>query len=125
MQASNCPRCGRVFTKIKAHVCPACVKADEETFEKVREYVKENPFHSIQDVADETQVPVKRIAQFIRDGRLEVSAGMAPEITCAQCNKPIRGGRFCEKCTMELKNGLLAKPKTEFERKTGKMHSGR
>jgi flagellar operon protein (TIGR03826 family) len=113
MQAVNCPRCGRVFTKIRTSICPACVKEDDETFELVREYVKENPNHSIGDVSEETKVSIKRITQYIRDGRLEISSGMSADIGCSQCGKPIKSGRFCEKCAAEIKSSILKKPKEE------------
>jgi predicted amidophosphoribosyltransferase len=121
MQAINCPRCGRVFTKVKTSVCPACVKEDDETFEKVRVYVKENPEHNIKFISEEINVPMKRIIQYIRDGRLEVSKGMYLDITCSQCGKPISSGNFCDKCAMELKISILAPP--QVEKKKIRMHA--
>jgi flagellar operon protein (TIGR03826 family) len=128
MEVVNCPRCGRVFTRISKPVCPACVKEDEDTFEKVRAYVKENPLCSMKELSDETSVSVKRITQYIRDGRLEISHGMAGEITCTQCGRPILTGRFCEQCAMEIKMTALEKKReTDVKKKPdykrgGEMH---
>jgi predicted amidophosphoribosyltransferase len=124
MQAVNCPRCGRVFTKVKAPVCPACVKEDDETFERVRELVKENPNLSVGDVAEQAKVSVKRVIQYIRDGRLEVSTGMSGEVGCSQCGRPISKGRFCEKCAVEIKTNILTRPQPEKINATGKMRAG-
>jgi flagellar operon protein (TIGR03826 family) len=124
MTATNCPRCGRVFTKIKSPVCPACVKEDDKVFEVVREYVKENPDQSINEVSEQTEVPVKRIIQYIRDGRLEVSSGISADVGCAQCGKPIVSGRYCSKCALNIKTDLLHRPAVE-RKTTGKMHVGR
>ena len=77
MQASNCPRCGRLFTKIRSPVCPACEKAEEKGFEALRTYIDENPGCSLAELSEATNTPAKRILQYIRDGRLEISKGMA------------------------------------------------
>jgi flagellar operon protein (TIGR03826 family) len=123
MQAINCPRCGRVFTKITKPICNACVKEDEDTFELVRAYIKENPDQTLQQVSDETHVHVKRILQYIRDGRLEASTGMSDDVGCGQCGKPISKGRFCEVCAGEIKKNVLIRPKheTEVKKAAGRM----
>jgi len=101
MEAMNCPRCGRVFVRIREAVCEACVKQEEDNFEKVREFVKEHPHKTIKEVAEECEVPMKRILGYIRDGRLEASGGMHGEITCSKCGKPIFAGRMCETCILD------------------------
>jgi ribosomal protein L32 len=101
------------------------VKEDDEVFEKVRAYVRENPDQSIQDVSGETEVPVKRIIQYIRDGRLEVSSGISADIGCSQCGAPILSGRYCQKCAMQIKTNILSRPKSDKEVTTGRMHAGR
>ncbi|MCL2386462.1 MAG: hypothetical protein FWC89_02825 [Defluviitaleaceae bacterium] len=101
MEAMNCPRCGKVFVKIVEPVCDACVKAAEQIFEQVREYVRENPDKKIADVAKECKVTPARVLQYIRDGRIEASGGMQGEVLCSKCSKPIIIGRMCEKCILE------------------------
>jgi flagellar operon protein (TIGR03826 family) len=122
MEVVNCPRCGRVFTRINKPVCPHCVKEDEDTFEIVRTYVKEHMHCSMKELSEETHVSVKRITQFIRDGRLEISMGMAGEIVCTQCGRPILTGRFCEKCAMDIKMTALEKKREAEVKRTGAMH---
>ena len=102
MEALNCPRCGRLFTKIRANVCPSCEKAEEETFVKLRAYIEENPSCTLSELAEKTEVSIKRITQFIRDGRLEISRGMHGEIVCTKCGKPILSGRYCDSCITEI-----------------------
>lgn len=118
MEVRNCPRCGKVFVKIIEPVCNKCVKEEEHIFEKVRGYVKENPHQTVKEVAAECEVTVKRILQYLRDGRLEASLGMHGEITCSKCDKPIFIGRMCEKCILEtnfmvndMKNQAIIKHK--------------
>jgi predicted amidophosphoribosyltransferase len=107
MNASNCPRCGRMFTKISsANVCEDCRKAESEKFEEVRAYVKENPHSSAQEVSEKCDVSVKRILQYVRDGKLEVSQGMEGIVTCSKCGRPIKSGRMCERCAKSAANAV-------------------
>ena len=122
MEVVNCPRCGRVFTRINKPVCPACVKEDEETFEKVRTYIKDNPMCTLVSLSEETKVSVKRIVQYIRDGRLEITKAMEGEITCTICGKPILTGRFCDKCSLDIKRTALEKKQEENVKRSGQMH---
>ena len=101
MEAMNCPRCGRVFVRVFESICDKCVKEEENIFEKVREYVKDNPGQTIKEVADACEVTTKRILQYIRDGRIEAGTGMHGEIVCSKCGKPINVGRMCEKCILD------------------------
>jgi len=101
METKNCPRCGKVFVKIREPICDPCVKEEEAIFEKVRAYVKENANSTVKDVAEACDVLPKRILQYIREGRLEAAPGMKGDITCSKCGKPILKGRMCEKCILE------------------------
>ncbi|MCL2577307.1 MAG: flagellar protein [Defluviitaleaceae bacterium] len=101
MEAMNCPRCGKVFVRITASICDNCVKEEEHIFDKVRDYVKENPNKTVKEVAEDCDVTVKRVLSYIRDGRIEASGGMHGDITCSKCGKPILSGRMCEKCILE------------------------
>ena len=102
MEPTNCPRCGKLFMKLRDPVCASCMKDDEENFETVRAFVKEFPNRTIKEVSDECNVSVKRILQYIRDGRLEASSGIQSEVTCSKCGKQILSGRMCELCVKEV-----------------------
>jgi NMD protein affecting ribosome stability and mRNA decay len=110
--------------KVIESICDQCIKAEDEVFEKVREFVRENPKMTVKDVADACDVSVKRILQYIRDGRLEASSGMHGEVTCSQCGKPITVGRMCEQCM--VKTGVnLNKMKDEYKLKGRMFTAGR
>ena len=102
MEAKNCPRCGRIFVQIRDPICAQCVKEEEDIFEAVREYVKENPNKQIKEIAEACNVSVKRILTYLKDGRLDASEGLAGESLCSKCGKPIRTGRMCEKCVLDV-----------------------
>ena len=101
METRNCPRCGKIFAMVREPICKPCVKAEEEIFEKVREYVKENQNRTIQEVAEACEVNPKKILQYIRDGKLEAGMGMEGEIACSKCGRNIKTGRMCEACIAE------------------------
>ncbi|MDR0271719.1 MAG: flagellar protein [Clostridiales bacterium] len=101
MDFVNCPRCGKLFHRTSSSICPPCVKDEEKIFDKVRDFVKENPDKSVKEVAEECEVTVKRIMQYVKDGRIQAGVGMKGEFTCSQCGKPIITGRMCEKCILE------------------------
>jgi ribosomal protein L32 len=106
MNAQNCPRCGRIFTRITSPVCKECENAEKEKFEVVRAYVKENPHSSAQEVSEACDVSVKRLLQYVREGRLEISQGMEGLATCSKCGQPIKSGRMCQKCTRNMTSAL-------------------
>jgi len=78
------------------------MKEEEEIFEKVREYVRENPDSTIKEICDACEVTTKRILTYLKDGRLEASKGLQGESLCSKCGRPIKTGRMCEKCILEV-----------------------
>jgi flagellar operon protein (TIGR03826 family) len=106
MDAKNCPRCGRVFSHPTKNVCANCEKADEDQFQTIREYIKENPLVTLGELSEATQVSVKRITQYIRDGRLEIAKGMQGDIGCERCGKPIQTGRYCPACMIDVNSEI-------------------
>ena len=124
MEPMNCPRCGRIFVKIKDAICNACVKAEEDIYEAVRTYVKENPNQTIKEISDACDVSVKRILTYLQDGKLEASEGLQSESICSKCGRPIRTGRMCETCILQV-NFQVGDMKEQAKIKNkGKMHSG-
>ena len=117
MEPTNCPRCGKVFMKIREPICSSCLKEEEEKYEEVRAYVKEHPNRSIKEVAEVCNVSIKSILRYIRDGKLEASTGMHGEVTCGKCGVPITSGRICKKCAAELGQQVASmKPEAEAQK---------
>lgn len=108
MGVGNCRRCGRIFNYVAGQqICEACRKELEADFQKVKEFIKENPNKGIKEVAEECEVPEGQIKQWVREERLEFSKG-AGVLNCEQCGSPIATGRFCEKCKAEMTGNLNA-----------------
>ncbi len=126
MNLKNCPRCGKLFSDDGVHkICPACRQEEEENFNKVKEYLWDNPNSTIDRVSEETGVNRKTIVKFVREERL-LSEGLtiAGGVTCERCGALITHGRFCEKCRDELVGGFSKESKDrekKNQRKTGEM----
>ena len=107
MNAMNCPRCGKVFSKVLHSICAKCHKLEEDQYLRVREYIEEEPLATLTKVAEATEVPTKTILRFIREGRIIVSDGMKDEVRCSQCGKAIDRGNFCNTCSEKIKKDFL------------------
>mgnify|MGYP001295781955 CR=1 FL=1 len=111
MNIANCTRCGKIFRPVGGRkMCPQCLEADQKDFAAVRDYLKENPGAHIAAVSEATGVPVKRIQEYLREGRL-VLAASADWLRCERCGAPLQTGRLCAKCLAEIaKEAAPSKP---------------
>lgn len=106
MEVANCPKCGRVFTRVKDFLCPECTKKEEDTYNLVRDYIKENPKSTINQIVKDTGVSTKKINKYLRDGRLEVTSGISDFLKCMSCGASITTGKFCRNCSGKLAKNL-------------------
>jgi len=106
MNLRNCRRCGKVYAYDGFDLCHDCRMIDEKDFEKVRAYLDENPSADINEISEKTEISTKKIIKFLREGRLELKDESNSLLLCERCGKPIRKGRFCEKCTAQLEREL-------------------
>lgn len=107
MNVRNCRNCGCIFNYVTGPViCPACREKLEEKFQEVKAYIRENKGAGIPEVAEACEVDVPQIRQWLREGRLELSDEAQMYLTCEKCGKPIRSGRFCEQCTLNMTRGF-------------------
>lgn len=107
MNVRNCRSCGCIFNYVTGPVtCPACREKLEQKFQEVKEYIQKNKGAGIPQVAEECEVDAGQIRQWLREGRLELSADSPMYLTCESCGKPVRSGRFCEKCAVNMTRNL-------------------
>lgn len=107
MEPRNCRRCGRMFGYMGGiPICDHCKQKDEEDFQKVRQYLKEQPGASMKEVSEACEVSVEKITRFLREGRLEVREGANLVLECESCGKSIKTGRFCENCAKQLERDM-------------------
>ncbi|EJW18415.1 flagellar protein [Paenibacillus alvei] len=102
MELSNCPRCGILFAKAFRDLCPNCLKQIEQEYERCVAYLREERQATMQELSEATEVSVRQITRFIKEGRISIY--QAPNLTydCEICHKPIREGNMCEPCRNRL-----------------------
>lgn len=111
MNVRNCKRCGRLFNyAIGPIMCPACKDALDAKFKQVKEYIRDNKGCGIQQVAEECDVEVSQIQQWLREERLEFTSESMITLSCESCGATIRSGRFCDKCKNNMINGFRGTP---------------
>ncbi|HYH03699.1 MAG TPA: MerR family transcriptional regulator, partial [Bacillota bacterium] len=104
MEIRNCRRCGKIYQYNGGYICNNCIRQEEEDFQKVKQDVIDNPGATPIEVSDRTGVELKVITRFLREGRLESEDFEIEEgaLECENCRRPIKSGRFCERCASIL-----------------------
>ena len=119
MNLRNCARCGKMFNYIGGQpVCEACKKAIEDDFQKVKQYIVDNPRAGLKEIAEENGVTTKQIQQWIREERLMFTSDSPLQIQCENCGAQIQTGRYCAKCKASMANNLnntFAKPQPAIQ----------
>ena len=69
-ELANCKRCGKVFIVAFEPYCRDCLEVEEELFREVRDYLYSNPGSDVSCVSKATGVPVNKILEYIRSGRI-------------------------------------------------------
>lgn len=102
LNIGNCPRCGRVFAKGFRDVCPACVKEIDAEYERCFKYLRENQGVTIHELSEATNVSVRQITRFIREGRISLVGAPNMSYPCESCGNLIREGPICDACRKRL-----------------------
>lgn len=80
-------------------VCPSC--KEQLLFRDVKEFIRENDVTEY-DVAKHFSIPLQRVKQWIREGRIEYKekpdTKKAISTHCQECGTPISFGFLCGKC---------------------------
>ena len=105
MEVKSCRRCNALFHHVVGPpLCQKCLKKDEEDFQRVKEYLYDNPGAAMATVCEVLDVSVRQIKQYLREGRLTVSADSPIGLDCERCNARITTGKYCDKCIAEMSN---------------------
>ncbi|MBO6132832.1 MAG: flagellar protein [Lachnospiraceae bacterium] len=107
MDVRNCRKCGRIFNYTgSSRICPQCLEKQEEEFQKVKLYIRENPSTTVIQTAEACEVEVNQIKEWLRQERLTLSSSDSSELVCEMCGTPILSGRYCDKCRNQVANEL-------------------
>lgn len=103
----QCEYCHRPLPEaFEGTVCPAC--ADRLLFQEVKQYIRENNVNEYQ-VADHFHIPVRRVKQWIRDGRIEYVTNGDNALTsvhCQRCGARVSFGTLCPRCLKLLNSNI-------------------
>lgn len=102
MNLDNCPRCGKLFTKNFRDVCPACIRDIDKEYEKCADFLRKNRGATIYEVSEATEVSMKQITKFIREGRISLFDAPNMSYPCEVCGLLIRDNHMCEACRKKL-----------------------
>lgn len=98
----ECARCRRFFEKVAfEEVCPVCFPLEEEEFKKIKEYLRECPGASSNEIMQVLRVSFKSIKRYLKEDRLEIIGDNKCFIRCELCGEPLNSGRFCGGCYKE------------------------
>ncbi|MDF2541232.1 MAG: hypothetical protein K0S47_950 [Herbinix sp.] len=107
MDVRNCRSCGKLYNYLSGPpLCPNCIKALDQKFEAVKEYVYDHPGAGMQEVSEEMEVSIPQIKQWIRDERLAFAEDSMIGLDCEGCGVTIKTGRLCKSCKEKLAKGL-------------------
>ena len=106
MNLVYCPRCNKLFSKHFREVCNSCHQELEKDYERCIEHLRKNKGLTIQELADETEISIKQITRWLREGR--ISLFNAPNMTypCEVCGTLIRENTMCDGCRGRLQKDV-------------------
>ncbi|MBR5637720.1 MAG: flagellar protein [Pseudobutyrivibrio sp.] len=107
MEVRNCKTCGRLFNYLGGpSICDACRSELENKFQNTKEFIRENPRASIQEISDANEVTPQQIRQWIREERLQFADDSPIGIECEICGATIKTGKYCDACKNNTANAL-------------------
>lgn len=99
MQEKVCKECHRTLSETYPHeLCPICM--ERHLFNDVREYIRNNDVRE-HEVAEKFNIPISRVREWIREGRIQYKGDSVKSISgvnCRYCGKPIAFGVACPSC---------------------------
>jgi hypothetical protein len=74
MSLSNCVRCGKLFAqhRMSDMACENCSTRHEKEFTLCRDYLRDHPTATLNELSVNTGVSLHILASWIREGRLQV-----------------------------------------------------
>ena len=107
MDVLNCRKCGRLFNYIHGDkICPGCKDKLEDVFQKVKAFVTEHRYCTMNDICEACEVDQRQIQKWIREERLEFADDSPIKLPCESCGTRINSGKYCQSCKNKLQNNL-------------------
>lgn len=108
MTIAQCPRCGKVYSRVRTGVCFSCLPAEDEDYNKVHEAMIELHEASVEEISEVSGVGREVVMRMLEQDLISNVSSKAFE--CGRC-----GGRaisaskkLCQKCLSELDQQVVA-----------------
>ncbi|WP_322906501.1 TIGR03826 family flagellar region protein [Paenibacillus campi] len=102
MNLGNCPQCGKLYVLNLRGMCSDCIKDIERQYEVCSNYLRENRGTTITELSAVTEVSIKQISIFIREGRISIANAPNMGYPCEVCGTIIRDSNMCDSCRSRL-----------------------
>lgn len=111
---AHCKVCKRPLpSDYTEELCPTC--KEQHLFHQVKDFIRKNDVTEYQ-VAAEFGLPLSRVKEWIREGRIEYKESPTPgrQLTthCQICGSPLSFGTVCQKCLKQKRQTGTAAPVT-------------
>ncbi len=117
-----CKQCGRYLADLyNKELCPTCIEMN--LFSEVKDYIRSNDVRET-DVAEHFNIPLRKVREWIRDGRIQYKNTNNDKISgvhCQICGKPIEFGTYCPECHRMQGLQVVAKRYGEERAQKGSM----
>lgn len=99
-----CKECGGMvrYQSSGRHVCEDCGKVYLDDFGKVKAFLEKRGPSNIVEIAAGTGLSRTGVNKLLREGRIQVAENSQVLLLCESCGKPIKYGRYCQKCFDKL-----------------------
>jgi hypothetical protein len=94
-------------------MCPTCIQDEEKSFQKVKDFLRENQATTVQQISEGTEVSVDTITKFYREGRLQSMGSSVVTYGCYICGKSITTGKVCSTCESSVSSLVKPLPKND------------
>ena len=115
MNLDNCPRCGKLYAKNFRDVCPSCIKDIDREYQLCADYLRKNKGANITELSEATEISVKQITKFIREGRISLIGVPNLMYPCEVCGTLIRENNMCTSCRATLLNQVKSSNNAKAE----------
>ncbi len=108
MEVRNCRGCGRLFNYIGGgyFLCGICKEELDKKFSQVKQYIRDNPKATMNQISQDNDVSVNQIEKWVREDRLVFADDSPIGIDCESCGTMIKSGRYCNMCNEVLHRNL-------------------
>lgn len=100
----ECKECGGAmeFKGVGEYKCEKCGAVQYDDYGVVHMYLEKHKGATAAEVEAATGVSQRSIRHMLKDSRIEVAEGSRVALRCEGCGQPIRSGRYCPKCEVEV-----------------------